>query len=439
MNYISKLFWIFASKAPWKTKIILISQGISKFITRKLGGYDSIESERCRFMSQLSDLRYLHYYKLTFDFSGGEKRIWFFFNAVDSQFVFGGYIAVLQFIIFLKYKGHDIGIITRQKPKNVDKHSLLKEALSGVEVLVVESGSSIRINDEDTIITYDWVTSYILLRANRYGNKKIRHYYFCQEDESVFYPNGSVSSLVDIVQKAFITSDIIPIFNSKKLKDYFAKKMSCSRLVDSLYFEQAIPDCLSLQQTYEANNDRNRIVVYGRPEKHAERNMFEIVILALAKAIECDYELMRDFDYLSLGSKMFDRLPLSNGVELIMKEKVSYDEYINILKNSAVVVALMNAPHPSVPPFESVRNGIRTVINCGLYERDEKYYNDISNLFYPAYGGIDEIANAIMVAVKDWKISRSTDSEMVYGHDNIPHPNNWNDSFEMMFTGRVSL
>lgn len=397
-----------------------------------VGGYRDKE----KFISQLNDLRYLDNYNLIIlSNTENEVTVWFFFNEINSKFIFGGWIAVLNFMMELKRRSISIGVLVRSKNINAEGNELLRNVLRDVDVLCVQSGSEINCGKRDVFFAYDWVTAYILLQAKRTHMPGMKLCYFCQEDEEIFYPNGSTGSLVRSVQESFLIREIVPLFNSSALRSHFAKKLENGCVNDYKYFEQAICKLDNLgEPDNNSYNDDRYVLVYGRPEAHASRNMFELAILSLHKSIVKNPRLFDGIKIIAIGSGMLDYIELPYDNRLVMKERVPYEDYLHILKNSIVVISLMNAPHPSVPPFESVRNGVRTVVNCGIYGRSESYYKAISRYFYPAKGNSEDLSNSIIAAIKDFY------NYNLKGHAclddtscNLTHPVTWDDAFSHLF------
>lgn len=397
-----------------------------------VGGYRDKE----KFLTQLSNLRYLDNYDLNIrlDKDAG-KTVWFFFNEVNAEYVFGGWIAVLQFMKELKSRSINIGVLTRSKPENVASHQLLAEVLDGVSVMEVKAGDELHCGKNDVFCAYDWVTSYILLQAKRKFSPDLKLFYFCQEDEEIFYPNCSTGSLVRSVQESFVEREITPIFNSAQLRAHFAHKLDSNAINDFCFFEQAIPRLRFAEgERGDADQAEKYLLVYGRPEAHAARNMFELAILALHKAIIKKPDLFKDIQIVSIGSGMLDHVDLPYDKKIIMKDRMPYADYLAIVKRSAAIISLMNAPHPSVPPFESVRNGVRAVVNCGIYGRTAGYYKSMSPLFYPALGNSEDLSDAIILAIEDWLASNEAVGGSPDGmQDKLPHPTRWEDAFRHLF------
>lgn len=425
-RHVHKVISILMARISFGEKFILLLRGLEKFFSGRVSHDLSASSKDCeKFLSQLSDLQYLVDYEIDIEYVDGEKRVWFFFNQIDHRYIFGGWIAVLNFILQLKRESFSVGILSREKPHGIEKHKLLCEALEGLEVIVVESGAKVKCTRKDVFIPYDWVTSYVLLAAKRKGHPELPIYYFCQEDESVFYCDGSIKAFVKEIHYAIGSGEIEPIFNSRQLRKYFSELLGNDHVLEKPFFEQAISKLD--RSSIKASSEKKYVLVYGRPESHAERNMFEVVILLLGKAITKQPLLFEDIEFVSIGSSMFKEIPLTGGRALRMVDRLPYDEYLTTMVNSVAVVALMHAPHPSVPPFESVRNGVRTVVNCDLYGRDSGFYTEQSDLFYPAKTDTDSLSDALIKAVQDAKglSTCAVNAE----NDRMPHPEAWSDSF----------
>ena len=106
-----------------------------------------------------------------------------------------------------------------------------------------------------------------------------------------------------------------------------------------------------------------RLLFYARPEAHAARNMFEVGMLGLSRAI-ADGCFDRDWEFHGLGAVGGARgLPLGGGAALQLHPRLTQAEYRDVLRSHDLGLSLMYTPHPSLVPIEMASAGMLVVTN----------------------------------------------------------------------------
>ena len=100
-------------------------------------------------------------------------------------------------------------------------------------------------------------------------------------------------------------------------------------------------------------------MIYGRPSK--PRNAFGLIVDGL-RAWRATYEHAVDWTVVSAGEPHGD-IDLGHGAVLRSVGKLSFAEYAELLRSSAIGVSLMISPHPSYPPLEMSHLGLLVLTN----------------------------------------------------------------------------
>ena len=180
------------------------------------------------------------------------------------------------------------------------------------------------------------------------------------------FPMGSYSALAaesyDFPHLALFSSDL--------LRDYFRRRGIgvYAHGTDegdqaSLAFQNAITKIPTPSVPVLAGREARRLLFYARPEPHAARNMFELGILALHRAVAAGvfsggWEL-RGIG--SVGSARRVRFP--GGTDLELLPRAAQSDYAGVLGAGDVGLALMYTPHPSLVPIEMASAGLLAVTN----------------------------------------------------------------------------
>jgi hypothetical protein len=112
-----------------------------------------------------------------------------------------------------------------------------------------------------------------------------------------------------------------------------------------------------------ATRTSRRLLFYARPEPHASRNMFELGVLALIRAVEQGV-LAGEWELNGIGTvESRRRVGLGAGATLELLPRRGQEAYAELLRGHDVGLALMYTPHPSLVPLEMASAGMLTVTN----------------------------------------------------------------------------
>ena len=231
------------------------------------------------------------------------------------------------------------------------------------------------------------------------------------------------------------------LFSTELLRDYFrrhgigvyaAGAEAGDR--DSASFDNAITAIDPPSADELAGRHPRRLLFYARPEPHAARNMFELGVLALSRALErgafADGWTLHGIGTVRAGR----RLDLGGGALLELHPRSPQAAYGQRLREHDVGLALMYTPHPSLAPLEMASAGLLTVTNTFENKTAEALASISSNLI-AAEPGIEAVAAALCDAA-----AGADDVERRLRGSRVRWPRDWDESFgEPVLTRVLSL
>jgi hypothetical protein len=169
---------------------------------------------------------------------------------------------------------------------------------------------------------------------------------------------------------------------------------------------------------------------YARPEPHAARNMFELGLMALQRALwEGEFVGWQLRGIGSLGSAR--RLVLGDGPELELLPRQSQVAYARVLAEHDVGLALMYTPHPSLVPIEMACAGMLSVTNT-FENKTREALQAISPNLIAADPSIDAVADALLDAA-----AGVDDVERRVRGSAVNWSRDWRDSFDDRLLDRI--
>lgn len=368
----------------------------------------------------------------------------FLLPTIDRRILFGGYYAAYKFIDGLLQRGYHVRLIVAEpsiasRDKLMDSFAgdaFMSSVLERCEIhLRTDPARAIAFNPEDRLIAYSWDTARI---AHGFGQRLGRPFmYFIQEYEAIFHPHDSIFFLI----KDTYSLPHFAIFNSNLLRDYFRKhRLGVFQDGDeagerkSIAFSHALCAVRTPDVEEMAARQKRRLLAYTRPEAHAGRNLFEIVVMALNQAIEEGVFDAEEWSFHGIGTLALDgSYQLSRGHALEMLPRMDIESYARKLGEYDVGVCLMLAPHPSVPPFEMAAAGLCTV-TTGFDNRPAETMSAISRNLIAADHSVASVVEALREAV-----SRARDFEGRLQGARFGQVTDWADSFNDDFFARLPI
>lgn len=372
----------------------------------------------------------------------GEKTINFIFPQLDPLIMFGGYASYIELMVKIKACGFKVRAVICEDNNKFELSSILSKYPNGEKRKLFESIDIVNITRgkeeleftrNDEFVSYSTWTSYAADLFAKKIDKKF--YFFIQEDESIFHCHDSLQVLVN----GAYDLEHYAIFNTGILRDHFrmngkgvyrngndaGDKASCT-------FEHALTKTMTPTIDELANRKKNRMLIYLRPEDHAKRNLFEIAVLVLRDAAKKGAFDVGEWEFVGVGTLGPSyELPINDKHKVSIISKMPADDYAKALTEFDLGLSLMNAPHPSLLPFEMASSGVLTVTNT-YANRDFKVIKSISGNLFPAELNINALSDAVVEASKhiyDYP-KRINDSDIEWS-------NSWDKSFNDEFVSNL--
>ena len=301
------------------------------------------------------------------------RRVNLLIPTIDLRHFFGGYIAKLNLARRLVDAGARVRIVTVDPVgalapdyrARVESYSGLHGLLDRVELVFGREASEIEVSAEDRFVASTWWTAHIAHAATRQLGGE-RFLYLIQEYEPFTFAMGSWAALA---QESY-SFPHVALFSSELLRGYFRghglgvyRDGAQAGDARSRSFQNAISDVPPPAVADLERAGPRRLLFYARPEAHAARNMFELGLLALARAVERG-AFSGGWELHGIGTVEHGRrLALGGGTTLGLLPRADQRTYADLLRAHDVGLALMYTPHPSLVPIEMASAGMLTVTN----------------------------------------------------------------------------
>ncbi|HWE07856.1 MAG TPA: glycosyltransferase [Solirubrobacteraceae bacterium] len=331
-------------------------------------------------------------------------RINLLIPSVDLQHLFGGYIGKFNLARRLADNGQRVRIVTVDPNgllapdyrQIVERYSGLDGLFDEVELAFGRETGALEVSAQDRFIATTWWTAHIAHAATvKLG---AGHFvYLIQEYEPFTFPMGSQAALA-------AESYELPhhaLFSTELLRDYFrAHRIGPfapgGHEAQSASFQNAIASVPPPTADALRRRGTRGLLLYARPESHASRNMFELAVLALERAL--DDGAFAGWELRGIGSVGgARRLALTGGATLELLPRRTEPAYAELLRDHDVGLALMYTPHPSLVPLEMASAGMLTVTNT-FENKTAEALGAISTNLLPAPPTIGGIAAALRAA-----------------------------------------
>jgi glycosyltransferase involved in cell wall biosynthesis len=337
------------------------------------------------------------------------RRVNILVPTVDLMHFFGGYITKFNLARRLAEEGLKVRLVTVDPTpdlpltwrQQLQTYQGLEKLFDYVELVhACDRTIPLEINPDDAFIATTWWTAHIAHRAVRDLDKH-RFIYLVQEYEPFTFPMGTFAALATQTY----TFPHYAIFSSELLRDYFRKNSigvfaggAEAGELHSLSFQNAITAVGSVTVEQIANRSPRKLLFYARPEQHAARNMFELGILALARAIEAGC-FTGEWEFYGIGTiNTSGKIRLAEGFDLQLLPRQSQGVYRDLLLAHDVGLCLMYTPHPSLVPIEMASAGMVVVTNT-YANKTQATLDTISSNFIAVEPTIDDVRRGLEHAV----------------------------------------
>jgi glycosyltransferase involved in cell wall biosynthesis len=369
------------------------------------------------------------------------RRVNLLIPSIDLEHLFGGYIGKFNLARRLAEHGErvrivtvdPIGVLPPDFKRRIERYSGLSGLFDKVELRFGREIYELETSPDDSFIASTWWTAHIASHAASAVGRD-RFLYLIQEYEPFTFPMGSYAALA----RESYDLEHYALFSTELLRDYFRRNAvgvyrpgSAHPDKRSASFQNAIaavrpPDAAALRA-----RDTRRLLLYARPEEHATRNMFELAVLALQRALAAG-PFRDDWELRGIGTLGGPRtVALDGGATLELLPRADEATYAELLREYDVGLALMYTPHPSLVPIEMASAGMITVTNSFENKTQEAMTAISSNLLAPA-ATIDAVSRALCTAadgVERYE-DRARSSAVAWSRD-------WNESFHDELIARL--
>ncbi len=362
------------------------------------------------------------------------RRINMLIPTIDLDHFFGGYIAKLNLARVLAKRGARVRLVTVDRvgqlpsgwKRTIESYSGLAGLFDHVEIEFGREAGSLEVNPADSFVASTWWTAHVAREASETLGRA-GFLYLIQEFEPMTFPWGTMSALANQSYRF----PHFALFSSELLREYFQRHRIGVYAGDqaagdesSVSFQNAITQVAAPAPDELAARRQRRLLFYARPERHAARNMFELGILALGRALE-DGAFRRGWELRGIGTVAgARRIDLGGDLELKLTPRSAQRDYARVLAEHDVGLALMCSPHPSLVPIEMASAGLITVTNT-FENKTEAALQEISGNLIAGEPTVEGISSALLEAV-----GHAEDFERRSREAAVRWSEHWADSFD---------
>jgi glycosyltransferase involved in cell wall biosynthesis len=360
---------------------------------------------------------------------------------VDLEHFFGGYIAKFNLARRLAERGLRVRIVTidlqaplpRRWEQQVEAYDGLDGLFDKVEVAFARELPGLEVSRADRFVATTWWSAHVAAAAiEELGEKPFL--YLIQEYEPFTFMMGSHAALA----AQSYTFAHHALFSTELLRDYFRRHgigvyAAGKEAGDaaSASFQNAIT-VVEPPTAEDLRHPGRSLLFYARPEPHAARNMFELGLLGINRAI--DLGALRDgWELHGIGTlDAGRRIELGGGLRLSLLPRSDQGSYADVLRRHDVGLALMYTPHPSLVPIEMASAGMLTVTNS-FENKTDAAMAEISANLHTVEPTVEGIAAGLCEAV-----ARVGDLEGRARGSAVAWSRDWNRSFDDALVDRLA-
>jgi glycosyltransferase involved in cell wall biosynthesis len=369
------------------------------------------------------------------------RRLNILIPTIDLEHFFGGYIAKLNLARGLARRGNRVRLVTVDPvgplpggwKSRVEAYAGLEGFFEDIEVAFGREAAPLEVGRSDGFIASTWWTAHVAQAAvSELGSRGF--VYLIQEYEPMTFPMGSFAALA----AQSYTFPHLALYSSQFLREYFRRHEigvfapgAPAPEELGLAFQNAISPVTAPDARQLSGREPRRLLFYARPEPHAARNMFELGLLALQRAVA--QGAFRDgWEIRGIGSVgAHRRIRLGSGAELELLARAGQDEYAGLLAEHDVGLALMYTPHPSLVPIEMACAGLLTVTNT-FENKTASALREISTNLIAAEPTVEGIVQALGEAA-----GGVADVQRRVEGSAVSWSKDWEDSFGPELLGRL--
>lgn len=371
---------------------------------------------------------------------GEPRRVNFLFSRIDPRHAFAGFVGTFNLARRLADRGYAIRVLpVEPSPRflpglreKVESFAGLEGLFDHIEVVPARDRSvRIDVSADDVFVGTSWWTAHLAHEAARSIGRR-PFLFLIQEFEPSFFPAGSRSALAEqsyrLPHRAIFSTEVLRShFRTERLGVYAGSGEDGDR--QSVAVEHAMTPLGPVEATELTSAPR--LLFYARPEMHAARNMFELGVLGIERAIAAG-ALSDEWEIHGIGTVGHGRrVELAGGRSLDLSPRLDEASYAELLGGYSVGLALMHAPHPSLVPLEMAGAGMLTVTTT-FRHKDANALRSISANLIPVEPTIEDIARGIALAVEG-----AGDLERRAAGSDFEWSRDWNAALDDEVMGRI--
>ncbi len=362
---------------------------------------------------------------------------------IDLDHFFGGYIAKFNLARRLAEHGLATRLVTTDPTPplpadwkaRIESYSQLGGLFEKVEVCFARDGREpFRTSLSDRYVATTWWTAHVAARLAKDAGSE-RFLYLIQEYEPLTVPPGMWRRLAresyDFPHHALFSTSFLAGFFRQEAIGIFGDGVSGGG--EELHFENAITPVTAPTEEQMAGRGSRRLLLYGRPEAHAARNLWEVGVESLRRAV-AEGAFGTEWSFHAIGTTgKKERIDLGAGRSLELLPRTDQSSYSGFLTGHDLGVALMEAPHPSLVPFEMASAGMPTVTTTWGEAKTAAGLAAISSNLIAAAPDVESVTSALKEA-----IVRSEDFPARCRGASFDWPRDWDEAFDEALLERIA-
>jgi hypothetical protein len=359
---------------------------------------------------------------------------------IDLDHFFGAYIGKFNLARRLAEHGLRVRIVAVDSTRltetwrdRIRRYEGLGSLLDKVEIEFAPERELLRleVSPRDTFVATTSWTAHLAHRATQ--EMKRDHFIFViQEYDPLTYPVGTFGA---ITRQAY-TFPHFAVFSTEFLRDYF-RNHRLGVFADggaqgeerSVAFRNAITS-VDPPSAEHMRQQPNSLLFYARPEAHAERNMFELGLMAMAEAIQGGV-LEGPWHLYGIGAMERSSVEIAHGTSMEILPRQSQDEYRSLLREHSIGLSLMDTPHPSLVPLEMASAGM-LVVTSTFENKTADSLRSISENLIPVEPTVEGISGGLAEAV-----AAAGEVERRLRGSRVDWSRSWQESFDDRLVERI--
>jgi hypothetical protein len=373
--------------------------------------------------------------------ASAKPRVNMLIPTVDLDHFFGAYIGKFNLARRLAQAGLRVRLVAVDPThlpadwrERVASYDGLGSLLGRVEVAYAPTREQLRLRvspDDCFIATTSW-TAHLAHRASTELGRR-RFGFVIQEYDSLTYPVGTLAAITRQAYSyphfaIFSTEFLRGFFRERGIGVYARGREEGDRA--SVSFQNAITRVEPPVAEDLRRQDR-RLLFYARPEEHAERNMYELGLIALNEAIDKGCFVGR-WHFFGIGAAEDSRVEFANGTTLTIFGRREQDAYRKLLAQHSVGLSLQDTPHPSLVPLEMASAGM-VVVTSTFANKTAEALKAISQNLIPVAPTVEAITAGLFEAV-----ASVGDVEQRARRSAVQWSRSWDESFDDELVARIT-